>query len=444
MSQISSVQGLFKKFYGDLHDLVPAGYVMQEELKFDKRKRVGESYVECVIMNHEVGITYGGSSAEVVDINPAGAGAVKQAVVKDYQTILASVIPFQVLSRSAEQGDQAFLSASKHVVKNNLKSHHAFIEASLLYGQSAAGLGYVSYTSATYRGVSFTNGAATLNSVVFATGGIDATNKYILFNPGSFASGLWTGMEGVAVKEVATSSGAVVASGKLVGVNSEFGYIQVDFTPIAATSATSHKLVFAGWENSLEMIGMFKILENSGTLFEISAATYPLWKGTTYNSYQPGGTTPGKLTFAKVTEAVGQAVNRAGLDSDVLCIVNPRSWNSLLNEQAALRVYDDSYKPAGLEQGARSIKFYGQAGYVEIKPSRHMKEGHSLIIDKDGWSRFGSAEVSFKIPGMDQELIIPLENQTGYAFRSFGSQCVLCSSPARSILVSNVNDESTT
>ena len=152
MSQISSVQGLFKKFYGDINELVPSGYVIQEELKFDKRKRVGESYVEAVVLSNEVGVTYGGNSAEVVDINPAIAGVVRQAELKDYQTILASVIPFQVLSRSADAGDQAFLSASKHVVKNNLKSHAAFVEIALLYGQSAAGLGYVSFATATYRG----------------------------------------------------------------------------------------------------------------------------------------------------------------------------------------------------------------------------------------------------------------------------------------------------
>lgn len=443
MSQVSSVQGLFKKFYGEMHDLVPGGFVFQEELKFDKRKRVGESYVECVVLSHEVGITYGGSTADVVEINPAGAGAVKQASLKDYQTILASVIPFQTLSRSAEQGDQAFLSASKHVVKNNLKSHHAFIEIALLYGQSDAGLGYVSYATATYRGVAFTNGGATLDGIVF-TAGVNTTTKEILLAPGEFASGIWTGMDGVKVKQVATATGLVVAEGKLVAVKSEFGYIRVDFTPIAATAVASHKLVFSGWESSLEMVGMFKILQNTGTLFDISAATYPLWKGTLYNSYQPGGTTPGRLTFAKLTEAVGQGVNRAGLDSDVMCVVNPRSWTTLLTEQAALRNYDSSYSSASLEQGSKTIKFYGQAGYVEIKPSRHMKEGYALVLDKDNWSRFGSAEVSFRIPGMDQELIIPLENQTGYAFRSFGSQCVLCSSPARSILIININDESTT
>lgn len=443
MSQISSVQSLFKKFYGDLKDLVPSGYILQEEIKFDERKRIGEAYVECLILSNETGITFGGNSAEVVDINPAAAGVVKQAELKDYQTILASVIPFQTLSRSADNGDQAFLAASKHVVKNNLKSHHAFLEIALWYGQSTAGLGYVSFTSATYRGVAFTNGAATLNSVVFATGGIDATNKYILFNPGSFASGNWVGMEGVTLYEIATSSGAIVASGKLVSVNSEYGYIQVDFTPIAATSTTSHKLVFKGWESTLEVAGVFKIMQNTGSLFNISATTYPLWKGTEYNAYSTG-TTAGKLTFAHVTGAVGQAVNRGGLDSDVTVICNPRSWTSLLTEQAALRDHDASYKPAAFEQGAKAIKFYGQAGYVEIKSSRHMKEGHAMVMAKEDWSRFGSAKVSFKVPGIDGELIIPLENQTGYAFRSFGSQCVLCSAPARSVLISNINDESAT
>lgn len=442
MSQPSTVSGLFKKVYGDnAKDLVPAGYVALELLKFDTRKRVGESYVECVVLSHEVGVTFGGSSADVVTINPAAAGVVKQAELKDYQIILSSVIPFQTLSRGAERGEQAFVAASKHVVKNNLKSHHAFLEIALQYGQSAAGLGYVSYTSATYRGVSFTAGAATLNGIVFATGGVNTTTKEILFHPGSFAAGIWTGMDGVAVKQVATSSGAVVGSGKLVSVNTEYGYIQVDFTPTAASSATSHKIVFEGMENSLEMPGIHKILENAGSLFGISAATYPLWKASSYAAYS-SGTTAGKLTFAKIQAAIGVAVNRAGLDTDVVVLCNPRSWTSLMTEQAALRDYDSSYKSAAYENGSRAIKFYGQAGMVEIKPSRHIKEGFAEVLDLDTWSRFGSADVSFKVPGMnDEDLIMALPNQTGFAFRSYSSQCVLCSAPARNVLITDINDE---
>ncbi|HYD02007.1 MAG TPA: hypothetical protein VEB22_12335 [Phycisphaerales bacterium] len=438
---ISSVPGLFKKSYGNIPtNLVPAGNVFQEDLPMDERKRVGESYVECVVLSHETGVTFGGSSAEVVDINPAIAGVVKQAELKDYQMILGSVIPFQTLSRSAEKGQQAFESASKHVVKNNLKSHHCFLEIALLYGQSDAGLGYVSYTSATYRGVAFTNGAATLNSIVFATGGVDTTNKHILLAPGSFAAGVWTGMDGVKVKQIATSDGSVVGSGKLVAVNSEYGYVTVDFTPTAATSATSHKLVFDGWENSLEMPGIFKIMQNTGTLFSISATTYPLWKASSYAAYS-SGTTAGKLTFAKLQKAVAVAVNRAGLDTDVTVYVNPRSWETLLTEQAGLKSDDSSYSPEKAERGQKAIRFYSQNGLITVKASRHMKEGFALVLDLDTWSRFGSASVSFKVPGTDMELILPLTNQTGWSFRSYSSQCVLCSAPARNVLVTDINDE---
>jgi len=40
--------------------------------------------------------------------------------------------------------------------------------------------------------------------------------------------------------------------------------------------------------------------------------------------------------------------------------------------------------------------------------------------------RGGSAEISFRIPGIDKDVIFPLESQAGWCFRSFSDQFWLC------------------
>src|SRR6185295_7167211 len=68
-----------------------------------------------------------------------------------------------------------------------------------------------------------------------------------------------------------------------------------------------------------EFAGVHKILTNTGTLFNISATSYSLWKGNTYSAASAA------LSLAKIERAIAQAVNK-GLDTDVTVFVNPRTW----------------------------------------------------------------------------------------------------------------------
>jgi hypothetical protein len=438
MAQVSSndVVNLFKKVYGDLRDLQPEDYQLQKDIPFSVKEKVGESYSEAMVLTSETGWTLGGSGAEAFDLNPAIAGTVKQTLVNAYTSILASVVPWGVLSRSAGGGERAFFDGTKHIVRNNLKSHGKLLEILRLYGQATSLLGYVSYATATYRGVAFTNGTGTLNGVAF-TNGINTSSKAILLSPGQFASGIWVGSEGAVVNQV-NSSGAVVASGKLVQVDADYGILYVDFTPIAASSTTSHRLCFQGQEALKDMIGIQPILSASGSLFGINTAAYSLWKGITVNCSAQ------KFSFDFLQMGIASAVNRGGLDGDVKVYLNPRTWGKLISTEAGKRVYDSSYKSSSAESGAESITFYHQAGKAEIVAHRMVKEGDCFALSLSDWTRSGSSEISFTVPGINKEIIFPLENSAAMAFRSFSDQYIFCHAPARSVYFSNINDESAT
>jgi len=150
MAQVSSgtVVNLFKKVWGELRDLQPEDYIIQKQLKFSEKQKVGTSFVEAMVLTAETGWTLAGEAMEAFSINPAIAGTVQQTEVKASQTVLSSVVPWGVLSRSAGGGDKAFYDGTKYIVRNHLKSHGKLKEILSLYGQAAALLGYVSYATA--------------------------------------------------------------------------------------------------------------------------------------------------------------------------------------------------------------------------------------------------------------------------------------------------------
>lgn len=436
MSSVSNntVVELFKTVYGDMHDLVPDDQQLAKDVSWVDGAKVGDKFKEDVILGAEVGITFGGSSQEAFEINPAIAGAVKQTEVDAYVTVLPSILPWATISRSLGSA-QAFAAATKFITMNNIKSHNALKEIARWYGQSTAGLGYVSYYSGTYRGAVLASGTGTVNGVAF-TNGVNTTTKQILFQQGQFAAGHWVGKKGIKVKQVATSSGAVVAAGTLQGVNAAYGYITVDFTPVAASSATSHKLVLDGWQSSGEMYGVQYILSRSGTLFGINNSTYELFAG---NQVNVNGL---KLSLSIIQSAMADAVNGGGLEGEVTCYVNPRSWSTLSNTEAGLRVYDKSYSENNAKNGFMDIEYYTQTGKITIKACRNVKEGDAFILKPACWKRSGSAQVGFKVPGMDQELIKPMENQAGFQFKSFSDEYIFTYQPSHNVYLYGINDES--
>lgn len=436
MTSVSTneIVNLFKKVYGDLTDLLPEDYLLAKDIPFSAKQKVGEKYVEAVVLTNETGWTLGGSGFDAFELNPAIAGAVQQAEVQPYISVLGSVVPWGVISRSAGGGEKAFYDATKHIVRNNLKSHGKLLEVTRLYGQASALLGYVSYATATYRGVALTTGTGTINGIAF-TNGVNTSSKHILMAPGQFASGIWVGMEGATVQQV-NASGTVVAEGQLIEVNSGYGYLGVDFTPVAASSTTSHRLCFKGQAEAKDMIGVNKIMSTSGTLFGVNNTKYALFRS------QQKALGSVKLTLSRLNDALADAVNAGGLDGDVTAYVNPRTWATLTTTESAQRSYDQSYKAAEAENGFEAIKYHTQTGTVLVKAHRMVKEGEAYCMYLPSWSRSGSAEISFSVPGIDKEIIFPLENQAAMAFRSYADQYTFCHEPAKNILITGINDES--
>lgn len=444
MSAVSNgdVLQIFKKVYGDINNLVPEDYELAKLIPYTQSQRVGDVYVEAVILSNEVGQTWMGSGTDALELQAPIAGAVKQAEVRAFAQVLSSLVPFQVISRSAVAGPTAFLQATRHIIANNIKSHGKFREISRLYGQSPNLLGATSYYTGTYRGVSFTSGTGTLVSDVYGsvafTNGVNAAQNLILFDKGTFAAAMWVGMEGVKVAQV-NASGVILASGQLVSVDTALGIIKVDFSPTVATGTNLQRVAFTDSLDAKDMLGIDYILGTRGSLFGINNASFSLFRGGSFDAGQK------KLSLEVLQKALAQQVNAAGMEGDVVCHVNPRSWSSLAQTEAGARRYDNSYKSAEAEQGFEKLCYYTQTGKIEVSANRYVKEGEGYIMSPETWSRSGSAPIGFNIPGLDDSrLIYPSPNQTAYIFRSYSDEYIFTAMPARNIKIIGIDDESAT
>jgi len=92
-------------------NLLPEDFPLAKKIPFTEKQKVGDSYYEAVVLTNETGITLGGSTMDAFELNPAIAGVVKQISVTPYISVLPSVVPWGVISRSAGAGDKAFFDA---------------------------------------------------------------------------------------------------------------------------------------------------------------------------------------------------------------------------------------------------------------------------------------------------------------------------------------------
>lgn len=408
-NNLSTLNGMFKETYADkIEKLIPDGVKLLNAVKFlAKDKQNGNLYHQPVVLGLEHGVTFA-SSGDAFTLNDAVAGTMKDAQVQGSQMVLRSVLSYTAASRAMSPGPNAFESSTKYLVGNMLRSMARKLEIELLYGQ-----------------VGYGKAASQSGAVVTIT-----TSEW--------APGIWAGAEGMSVEFIADDNSASLCVAPIASVDMDartitlgtatsgsHGAIQTEISS-PGTVSIYHKGAFGN-----EFAGLHKILSNTGSLFNISAATYNLWKGVEYSAGSA------QLSIAKILSAVARGVEK-GLDQDVKCYVNPRTWANLVSAETARRQYDGSYKPGSMENGASSLKFHGQNGNIEVEPSIYIKEGYAYILVLEDLVRVGSSDITFKRPGQGDEFFRDLESSAGYELRAYTDQALFCSAPGKMILIKDI------
>lgn len=392
----------FKNVYADtIENLIPEYNHCLRDIKFvPAEKQQGGLYVQPVQLSYAHGMTYA-SSGTVPALNAAVTATYKQAQVEGFQTILREQISYDVAARAASN-QHAFFDATEVIVRGMRLAHTQKLEAEMLYGQNNWGV---------------VNGAPVGNVLTLLTG--------------EFAAGLWVGSEGMPI-DIYTAAGAFVKTVEVVSVNLDARTLTVsNAVGINDTDVLLPKGAFGN-----QMAGIHKILTNTGSLFNLSATTYNLWRAVQVS----GGGVP--LTFARVLGAAGRAVTK-GMMGDIVVYVNPGAFKDLVNEIEGARNFggdvERQYSAKGTERGMISpyLKFHYHAGTAKIVSHPMIKEGYAYGLIMDGsWRRIGASDVTFRIAGRPQEqFFLELENTAGYELRSFSDFAVFCSRPAANFII---------
>lgn len=408
----SQLTGLFKEAYGDeIVTLIPEAAKVVKMIPFVQRdKELGNRYHQPVVVASEQGVTYAAADAGAFALNNSVAMSMQDAQIQGLQMLLRSALSYDAAAR-ASNSKKAFVKGTDLLVENMMESLTKRLEISLLHGQ--IGLGVT--TSAT---------AAT------------ATTTTVVISAASFAAGIWAGSENseLEIWDGNTKVGSGTFTVTTVDVETRSLLLtssSADATALVALTATPLDLFFKGAKAGAsfnEMAGLRKIITNAGTLFNISASTYNLWRG---NSV----TVSGQLTMGKLLSAIGKAVQR-GLAEKVVVIVNPDTWANLASDLAALRKFDGSYDKRKGENGFESLTFYGQNGEIEIISHPLCKAGEAIAFPPKRAKRIGAQEISFKTPGREDEIFLHLGNNAGFEIRAYSDQALFIETPARCVYIS--------
>jgi hypothetical protein len=417
----TQLSGLFKEAYGDeVINLIPSAMKLVKSVPFvESDKEEGNYYNQPVIVQQEHGFTYAAANAGAFTLNSSIAMATANAKVQGAQLALRSILSYDAAAK-ASNSKKAFVKATELIVENMMESMSKRLELMLLYGQG---------------------NLATLNARTNQSG----TTTRITITLANWAAGIWAGSVGMELDAYQTDGTTKINANAAfvvyqVDLDNRYVYVSGNSTDIAALdtyvngNADLGQFVFRGCLGSspADFAGAYKILTNTGTLFNISATTYAdLWKGV---SYAVGGAA---LTFGKVLGGLAQAVNR-GLMEDVQLYVNPLTWGNLNDTLAALRRFDETYKPSGFEYGAEAIKYHGMNGTIEVLPHIYMKQGICMALAYKKWLRPGAQDVSFKTPGRPEDIFLHDPTHAGYELRLYTDQSLFCESPARNVLYTGI------
>ena len=392
----TTLNAFYKEVYADkIQNLIPENIKLLKMIPFQETDSLGDKYIQPVMLAHEHGFSVGTGA---FSLNNHIASVNSEAQVDGYQMLLRTAIGYDAADRMGSS-KKSFVKWGDQLFMNMLNSMSKRLEILQLYGRTS--LGQVSANS---------SGTLTITTA-------------------SWAPGIWAGMVGAELEAYDALSSGSQHNGTLTVSAVDLGARTVTVTGTSSSVVANDYLFFKGFYGA-EQYGLDAIVTNTGSLYNISAATYELWKGTSVSAGSAA------LTMAKVLNGAAKAAER-GCEEDMTLICSNATWANLNADQSALREYDSSYKKEA-ENGFGGIKFRGQNGLLEVVPSIYCKQGEAFLFPAKRMKRIGSTDITFNRPGQSEKVFLELPSNAGFELRCRSSQTLFCERPAYTVKFTNI------
>ena len=411
---ISSINAFLKEVYGDnILDVIPHknNNILVKNLPFNQAEMLGSQYVVPVALADEQGVTYAGPLEDDFTLNGSIANASERAVVNGSQIVIEGSMGYKAAAAARGKDAKAFVAATRYMVERMMKTMAKRLEIQHLYGGS---------------------GLAQID----ASANVSVTETVITITDASFAPGIWIGSKNALI-DVHTTAGVQVGAAGFTIKSFDYAAKAItvtgaaaDITALDAAFPATLELWFKG-ARTKESLGLDQIITTSGSLFGIDNTVNDLWKG---QQYAVGGA----LNFDKITEAANITFNY-GNDDKLCALVSPVAFQSLINDEAALREYDKSYSVDKAQKGNKALEFNIGGIIIELKQHPMVKQGEAFLVPLAKLKRVGARKESLKTPGLEGEDIFRQKtNSTGYEMRAYTDQALFCECPSHLVKMTGI------
>lgn len=398
---INAASGNLKDIYAGYENAVPKEAILMREFSFESGDKVGGEYQYGVELTRPQGHTTAAAGVFPA-LNQPVARQVPKAKLTPYQHYLRDRVTYEVLARCAEskQAAKQEIGATVEAMRESMMFRQ---EVFALYGQQ---------------------GLAIIGTV---TGASDQ----IVLTLGSYASGMWAGNENM-VLTVRDSSGTFKKDVTILTIDDTNRTLTLNAGATTSLTATD-VLWFQGGSSTSEPVGIAKILQNTGTLYNISASDFGLWKA---NTLALG--TNEDLGFKKVITLDAMIRNRGGM-GDQLGLVNPDVYVTLISTVENARDFGgEQYKTAEIDRGTRQLRFHSPTGTTTIMAHPLVKHGDFFSLRKGKWWRAGATDPTATIPGEGGKVLFDLQDYPGKELRMMADNTWFTPRPAASGMITNI------
>jgi hypothetical protein len=409
---------LLYRQYGDLANPVAPADTLAKDIDFvSQEKRNGELYVFPLRLGLEQGATFA-NSHDAYTLNSSSAADYEQAQLRGSEmTITADIAYAEMTSLSPNKGksSRAYDQGVGVKIVNTSDSAVQKRDMMLMYGPGDTGLVNI--------------------GVIAAVGTLSGSNYQVSITRASYIPGFWQEAKN-GLFDIRTSGGTAANSTTTPAIVQAVDRDNALITFSAATWTNppdAGSTIFFFGSRTQSMVGLQAIAENSGTLFNVSAATYPQWRSV---NYAVGSTS---LSFDKVAEGLS-AVADNGLSDGGTLYLNPRTWTDLMTDEAALRRRINDTNSA--RTGYSKLTFEMNAGIVEVKAYKYMKQSIAMFIPTQECHRVGSTDITFTAPGNPNKYFwSELPTKNGAQIRTYSDQAIVSENPSHILEFTGISNQ---
>lgn len=381
---LSNLNGNFKQVHlKKLENLVNEDTQLFKDIPFDEGIKEGALFRQPVYLTRPHGITFSASDAAPTLAAPIAAET-KELSFDAFQMIMRERVSYDAADRMASS-QASYISSTGELPMWLRLAHIHYAEMMLWYGQDSSGVGTVASIS----------------------------GNVLTITTAQWAPQIWQGSENMRL-DVYTSSTFV----KTVQVTA-YDLDSMTVTVDSAAGITALDALHPAGSYGNCYRGVTDIITETTSQFGQNPSTYNLLKGVTQSA------SSGTLKFKTIQYGLARA-RAKGLSKRAKLYVSEFTFPDFIDEVDAARtdpMRASEMRGTQIERGADNVKIFSPNGTLEVQVSSYCKKGQAPLLIQDGsWTRKGTSDVTFKVPGSKgDDFYLHLQEVAGYELRSWSN-----------------------